>query len=99
MSSALRGTGLVKPTMTVQLLAILVNVALAPVLIAGWGTGKPMGVAGAGLASTIAGIFGVTMLTFYFLKLEKYVAFHRRPVEAELRLLEAHPQHRSAGRR
>jgi MATE family, multidrug efflux pump len=76
MSSALRGTGLVKPTMTVQLLSILVNVALAPVLIAGWGTGKPLGVAGAGLASTIAGIFGVTMLTFYFLKLEKYVAFH-----------------------
>ncbi len=76
MSSALRGTGLVKPTMTVQLLSILLNVVLAPVLIAGWGTGKPLGVAGAGLASTIAGIFGVSMLTFYFLRLEKYVAFH-----------------------
>ncbi len=40
MSSALRGTGLVKPTMTVQLLSILLNVLLAPVLIAGWGTGS-----------------------------------------------------------
>ena len=44
---------------------------LAPVLIAGWGTGHPLGVAGAGLASTIAIVAGVLMLTLYFTKLEK----------------------------
>lgn len=76
MGSALRGTGIVRPTMTVQLLTVLLNVLLAPILIAGWGTGRPLGVAGAGLASTIAIAAGVAMLTGYFLRLEKYVGFH-----------------------
>lgn len=52
MGSALRGTGIVQPTMIVQAVTVLLNILLAPVLIAGWGTGYPMGVAGAGLAST-----------------------------------------------
>ncbi|MEO8386150.1 MAG: MATE family efflux transporter [Betaproteobacteria bacterium] len=75
MGSALRGTGIVKPTMAVQALTVVVNALLAPVLIAGWGTGYPMGVAGAGLASTIAIVIGVIMLTIYFLRLEHYVSF------------------------
>jgi putative MATE family efflux protein len=75
MISALRGTGLVKPVMTVQLLSILLNVALAPVLIAGWGTGMPLGVAGAGLASTLGGVFSVTTLSCYLLRPGKYVSF------------------------
>ena len=77
MSAALRGTGIVRPTMTVQVLTVVLNAILAPVLIAGWGTGHPLGVAGAGLASTIAIIAGVVMLTLYFTRLEKYVGFHR----------------------
>jgi putative MATE family efflux protein len=77
MGSALRGTGIVKPTMVVQMVTVLLNVALAPVLIAGWGTGRPMGVAGAGLASTLAVALGVVMLFAYFRRLEKYVAVHR----------------------
>jgi putative MATE family efflux protein len=76
MGAALRGTGIVQPTMTVQMLTVVLNVILAPVLIAGWGTGRPLGVAGAGLASTIAIAVGVLMLTLYFTKLEKYVGFH-----------------------
>ncbi|HEY1283808.1 MAG TPA: MATE family efflux transporter [Steroidobacteraceae bacterium] len=76
MGAALRGTGIVKPTMTVQVLTVLLNVVLAPVLIAGWGTGHPLGVAGAGLASTIAIAVGVILLTWYFERLEKYVSFH-----------------------
>jgi putative MATE family efflux protein len=75
MGSALRGTGIVKPGTVVQLLTVGLNILLAPVLIAGWGTGRPMGVAGAGLASTIAVAAGVLMLTFYFIKLEHYVGF------------------------
>lgn len=77
MSAALRGTGIVQPTMTVQVLTVVLNAVLAPVLVAGWGTGYPLGVAGAGLASTIAIAVGVLMLTLYFTKLEKYVGFHR----------------------
>lgn len=74
MGSALRGTGIVKPTMVVQMATVLLNLLLAPVLIAGWGTGRPLGVAGAGLASTIAVAFGVLLLLLYFMRLEKYVA-------------------------
>ncbi|HXU30221.1 MAG TPA: MATE family efflux transporter [Thermoanaerobaculia bacterium] len=76
MGSALRGTGIVKPTMTVQVLTVLINIILAPVLIAGWGTGRPLGVAGAGLATSIAVALGVVMMTVYFSRLEKYVTFH-----------------------
>jgi putative MATE family efflux protein len=76
MGSALRGTGIVKPTMIVQLVTVLLNVVLAPVLIAGWGTGRPLGVAGAGLASTISIAAGVVVLFLYFERLEKYVAVH-----------------------
>jgi len=77
MGSALRGTGIVQPTMVVQVLTLVINTLLAPILIAGWGFGKPMGVAGAGLASTIAIVVGVVLLTIYFVRLEKYVSFHK----------------------
>jgi putative MATE family efflux protein len=77
MGSALRGTGIVKPSMIVQVLTVVLNAILAPVLIAGWGTGHPMGVAGAGLASSISLAVGFVMLTVYFHRLEKYVGFIR----------------------
>jgi len=75
MGAALRATGLVKPTMIVQAVSLSLNILLAPVLIAGWLTGHPLGVAGAGLASSIAVIVGVVMMLFYFLRLETYVHF------------------------
>jgi putative MATE family efflux protein len=76
MGSALRGTGIVQPTMVVQILTVVLNIILAPILIAGWGTGRPMGVAGAALASTIAIAIAVGLLSVYFFRLEKYVGFH-----------------------
>ena len=75
MGSALRGTGIVKPTMLVQALTVALNVVLAPVLIAGWGTGHPLGVMGAGLASSISVAIGVAILIVYFVSLERYVSF------------------------
>ena len=75
MISGLRGTGIVKPTMVVQMATVLFNIILAPVLIAGWGTGRPLGVAGAALASTISVAAGVLLLSWYFHRLEKYVHF------------------------
>jgi putative MATE family efflux protein len=74
--SALRATGIVRPVMLVQTLAVAINIALAPVLISGWGTGYALGVAGAGLASSIAVAIGVLMLLAYFRKVERYVAFN-----------------------
>jgi MATE family, multidrug efflux pump len=75
MGSALRGTGIVQPTIIVQMATVILNAVLAPVLIAGWGTGHPLGVAGAGLASSLAVAAGVVMLGVYFHRLEKYVGF------------------------
>ena len=77
MASALRGTGIVKPTMMVQVVTVVLNILLAPVLIAGWITHRPLGVAGAALATLIGVGFGVLLITAYFLKLEKYVSFDR----------------------
>jgi putative MATE family efflux protein len=75
MGSALRGTGIVHPTMIVQVATVILNAVLAPVLIAGWGTHHPMGVAGAGLASSLSVGVGVVLLALYFHRLEKYVEF------------------------
>ena len=85
MASALRATGIVRPSMLVQALAVAINIALAPVLISGWGTGHALGVAGAGLASSIAVSVGVLMLLAYFLRLERYVAFHPGQWRPQLR--------------
>jgi putative MATE family efflux protein len=78
MGSALRGTGIVKPTMMVQMLTVILNTVLAPVLISGWGTHHPFGAAGAGLASSISIACGVVFLWVYFARLEHYVALHPR---------------------
>jgi putative MATE family efflux protein len=84
MISGLRGTGVVKPTMVVQIATVLLNAVLAPVLIAGKLTGRPMGVAGAGLASTLAVVAGSVLLLFYFRSLEKYVYIRPRSWRPQL---------------
>jgi putative MATE family efflux protein len=89
MGSALRGTGIVKPAMLIQAVTVLLNAVLAPVLIAGWGTGYAMGVAGAGLASTISIVAGVVGLALYFVKLEKYVSFRRDLWHPQLKVWKA----------
>ena len=64
--------------MMVQMLTVIVNTVLAPVLISGWGTHHAFGTAGAGLASSIAIGCGVVFLWVYFARLEHYVALHPR---------------------
>ncbi len=76
MVSSLRGAGMVMPTMALQTATILLNAALAPVLIAGWGTGVPLGVAGAGWASTIASVVGTSALIFMFPRVQQYLRLH-----------------------
>ncbi|MCZ8203481.1 MATE family efflux transporter [Gemmatimonas sp.] len=82
MGAALRGTGIVKPTMLVQIVTVIMNIILAPVLIAGWGTGRPLGVAGAGLASSVAIGVAVLLMVVYFARLEHYVGFRRELLTA-----------------
>jgi putative MATE family efflux protein len=73
LSAALRATGIVQPTMLISAASLTINIVLAPVLIAGWGTGHPLGVVGAGLASSIAIAAGFVMLGIYFMRFESYV--------------------------
>lgn len=84
MASALRGTGMVRPTMLVQAITVMINIMLAPVLIAGWGTGRSFGVAGAGLASSIAVALGVGLMWTYFQRAEHYVGIDRRQWRPQL---------------
>ena len=58
MAAALRGTGNFKPGMVVQSSTVVLNMVLAPFLIFGWGTGHPLGVAGAAIATLVAVVVG-----------------------------------------
>jgi putative MATE family efflux protein len=83
MFATLRATGMMKPTVVLQIISVLVNVALAPVLIVGWGTGHAMGPAGAGLASSISCVVGIVLSAYYFHKHEKYVSVHREQLRVQ----------------
>jgi len=76
MGSALRGTGLFKPGMLVQTGTVLVNMALAPLLIFGWITPEPMGVAGAALSTLVAVAVGIVWMLWYF-RAGAYLTFVR----------------------
>ncbi len=75
MGSTLRGTGIVNPTIVVQMASVVLSAALDPILIAGSLTGLPLGLQGAGLARSISTFVAVAALAFYFVRFEKYVSF------------------------
>ena len=77
MSAALRGTGNFKPGMIVQTSTVIINIVLSPILIFGVGTGRPLGIAGAAIATFVALLVGTTWLAFYFRGPGAYL--HLRP--------------------
>ena len=82
MGAALRGAGVVKPTVAVLVVTVVLNLVLAPILIFGWGTGLVFGVGGAAMATFFALAIGVVAMFGYFSIKEKYLAFEpsaRRP--------------------
>ena len=66
MGAALRGLGDIKIPTLIQIATVVVNIALAPVLIFGWGTGHAFGVSGAAMASFIAILLGLAAMVAYF---------------------------------
>jgi putative MATE family efflux protein len=86
MGAALRGTGNFRPGMIVQTATVLLNIILAPVLIFGWGTGRPMGVAGAAVATFLAILIGVLWMALYFMPSTAYLKFHRHEWRPRLEL-------------
>lgn len=75
MGAALRGAGEVKAPMVTQVVAVVANIVLAPILIVGWGTGRPMGVAGAGLATFIGICLGSALLIFWLRRRHEVLRF------------------------
>src|SRR5206468_1989186 len=51
------------------------NMVLAPFLIFGWVTHRPLGVTGAALATFVAVVVGTVWLLFYFLPKDAYLKF------------------------
>lgn len=75
MGAALRAAGNFKPGMVVSTATVIINMILAPFLIFGWGTGRPLGVAGAAISSLVAVAIGVVWLTTYFLAKDSFLRF------------------------
>jgi putative MATE family efflux protein len=66
LGAALRGMGDLKVPTAIQVSTVLLNIALAPTLIFGWLSGRPLGVAGAALASLLAIAAGGVAFVAYF---------------------------------
>jgi len=62
--AALRGCGIVKPSVAIQAVTVILNMVLAPFLIFGWVTHYPMGVAGAAIATLVSVGAGVLLLGY-----------------------------------
>src|SRR4051794_15050395 len=77
-ASALRGIGDFKPGMIMQTATVVLNIVLAPVLMFGWVTGRPLGVAGTAIASFVAVMAGVLALIAYVVRKNGYLEFVRR---------------------
>ncbi|WP_020648842.1 MATE family efflux transporter [Solimonas variicoloris] len=76
LSAALRGVGDVRSASFAQLGTVLLNIVLAPVLIFGWGTGRPLGVAGAALTTLIAVLIGMAGLLIHVLRQDRFLDRH-----------------------
>lgn len=87
MGSALRGTGVARPGMVVQAFTVVLNAALAPVFVAGWLTHRPLGIAGAGIASSVSIAAGVALMALYFARREQYLRFDLRTCLPDAKVL------------
>ncbi|HEU4558653.1 MAG TPA: MATE family efflux transporter [Longimicrobium sp.] len=84
MGAALRGTGQFRAPMVVSTVSVVMNMALAPVLIFGWGTGRPLGVAGAAIASLVSIVVALAWLSTHFVGPDAWLRFARADARPRL---------------
>ncbi|MEN2785009.1 MATE family efflux transporter [Sphingomonas qilianensis] len=82
--SALRASGVAGPPMLIQSLTVAFNALLAPVLVTGWLIGYPLGVFGAGLASSIATLAGSIAFVLLFGRMQPHLRLDVRRLAPRL---------------